>query len=273
MMNRRTLAVVCTILFWSSLPVSAAETTPPLEVKDALALTTKAEVFDATLDRIDSLGRLLAKVTDEKSAAELRPAIERCYLEMELLGSRLTMMGPPTDEDRRVLASTQARFVRGKEKVQSEMTRIASNSAAANTLRSVVLPVIGQLRGDADTKLRTTVSILQTLRSQIELYKLQHLDTLPDFRHHGWQQLTHKTNERGEVSDSAKFGAYLASSPRNPYNGSSKLLLIKGKPKADFHYDKGDIGFVLDETSDMIWALDASGGILNESPSAAAAAD
>ncbi len=69
---------------------------------------------------------------------------------------------------------------------------------------------------------------LQTLRSQIQLFKLQHNDVLPDLNATvpQWGQLMNKTTVAGAVDNVAgTFGPYLESIPANPLNGSSTVAL------------------------------------------------
>jgi hypothetical protein len=118
---------------------------------------------------------------------------------------------------------------------------------------------------------------VQTVRSQIELYKLQHGDQLPDFRHLGWKQLTSKTDAHGNVTDAGPIGPYLMAPPANPLLGdNTHLLIVREKPRRDFVYDKRDCGFVIDEQG-HIWALDSNGKLFDENatrtPGAAAAAE
>jgi len=66
---------------------------------------------------------------------------------------------------------------------------------------------------------------LQTLRSQIQLFKLQHNDTLPDLVTNQWNQLMSKTNVSGAVDTTAAgvYGPYLESLPVNPLNSSNTV--------------------------------------------------
>ena len=66
---------------------------------------------------------------------------------------------------------------------------------------------------------------LQTLRSQIQLFKLQHNDTLPDLVTNQWSQLMSKTNVSGAVDTTATglFGPYLESVPSNPLNSNNTV--------------------------------------------------
>ena len=64
---------------------------------------------------------------------------------------------------------------------------------------------------------------LQTLRSQIQLFKLQHNDVLPDLATNQWAQMLSKTNIAGTVDNTVTgvYGPYLESTPTNPLNGYS----------------------------------------------------
>ena len=61
---------------------------------------------------------------------------------------------------------------------------------------------------------------LQTLRSQIQLFKLQHNDVLPDLVTNQWAQMMTTTNVTGavDVTAAGKYGPYLESLPSNPLN-------------------------------------------------------
>jgi len=68
-------------------------------------------------------------------------------------------------------------------------------------------------------------SDIQTVRSQIELYKIQHLDALP-----GTvpgltivDQLTMTTDVSGKTDVVGAFGPYLCSFPKNPYTGTNTV--------------------------------------------------
>src|SRR5205814_1802406 len=63
------------------------------------------------------------------------------------------------------------------------------------------------------------------LRSQVQLFKLQHNDTLPDLVTNQWTQLMSKTNVTGAVDATAAgiYGPYLESVPKNPLNNLSAV--------------------------------------------------
>src|SRR5207237_3761058 len=73
-------------------------------------------------------------------------------------------------------------------------------------LAAIVIPQFANASQDARES--ALLSQLQTLRSQIELYKLQHKDVLPDLVTN-WNPMTTKTNIDGTAVVQAKmFGPY-----------------------------------------------------------------
>src|SRR6185503_11645065 len=96
-------------------------------------------------------------------------------------------------------------------------------------LAAIVIPQFTSASQDA--RKNSLTSQLQTLRSQIELYKLQHLDQLPSNLVGGtpaWDQLTNKTNAAGTTGTTTAFpfGPYLQSAPTNPLNGQTAMLVV-----------------------------------------------
>ena len=88
-------------------------------------------------------------------------------------------------------------------------------------LAAIVIPQFTSASQDA--RKNSLVSQLQTLRSQLELYKLQHLDQLPTTligSSPAWTQLTVKTDATGTVGTTSAFpfGPYLQANPINPLN-------------------------------------------------------
>src|SRR4051812_43097400 len=89
-------------------------------------------------------------------------------------------------------------------------------------LAAIVIPQFTNASQDA--RKNSLTSQLQTIRSQVELYKLQHRDKLPDVTT-TWDLLTKKTDEDGNLTNSdptlLKFGPYLQQDPSNPIFGSA----------------------------------------------------
>ena len=97
-------------------------------------------------------------------------------------------------------------------------------------LAAIVIPQFT----DASTEAKTSslCSDLQTVRSQIELYKIQHNDNLPDMEiaaDDGDNDLTRITNVSGtEVAAGTanSFGPYLQKMPKNAFNNSTTVVIV-----------------------------------------------
>jgi len=119
-------------------------------------------------------------------------------------------------------------------------------------LAAIVIPQFTNASQDA--RKSSTSSLLQTLRSQVELYKLQHGDTLPALINAtpatGWATLTSTS-----TYNSTTFGPYLQQMPKNPLNALSTVIqgTTGGTPSAaaGFIYDYSGTG--------KIWAGGSTG--------------
>ncbi|MGA2442618.1 MAG: prepilin-type N-terminal cleavage/methylation domain-containing protein [Tepidisphaeraceae bacterium] len=84
-------------------------------------------------------------------------------------------------------------------------------------LAAIVIPQFTNASQNArESSLQST---LQTLRSQIQLYKLQHGDLLPDLVT-DWTPLTASTSYGNPAQT---FGPYMQAVPVNPMNGNSNV--------------------------------------------------
>lgn len=127
-------------------------------------------------------------------------------------------------------------------------------------LAAIVIPQFSSASNDArKANVQTTV---QTLRSQIALYKLQHQDQLPGNSSGSfssatfWTQLTTKTDAAGAAyvagtSTSGPFGPYMQETPANSLNSLSSVADGTGNAAAD-------TGYVYDFTggTGKIWGTD-----------------
>ena len=123
-------------------------------------------------------------------------------------------------------------------------------------LAAIVIPQFTNASQDA--RKNSLTSQLQTIRSQIELYKLQHRDKLPDVTAN-WDLLTQKTDEDGNVDPAGKFGPYLQQKPANSIFGdATKADLVADGVAAD-----ADHGWVYDFNSGngtgKFWAASKGG--------------
>ena len=87
-------------------------------------------------------------------------------------------------------------------------------------LAAIVIPQFTNASQDARES--ALLSQLQTLRSQIELYKLQHKDKLPDLVTN-WNPMTTKTDIDGGTTGALDYGPYMQSAPTNPVNTLSNV--------------------------------------------------
>lgn len=71
---------------------------------------------------------------------------------------------------------------------------------------------------------------MKTIRSQIELFKVQHNDILPDLVTNQWAQFQSTTNLTGAVDATATgiFGPYMVRVPQNPLNTNSTVAASAG---------------------------------------------
>jgi general secretion pathway protein G len=91
-------------------------------------------------------------------------------------------------------------------------------------LAAIVIPQFTNASEDA--RKSNMKSQLQTLRSQIELYKLQHRDVAPDLANF-WTKLTTKTDDTGAASAAVTaVGPYMQSPAVNPLTNSFSVVAI-----------------------------------------------
>jgi general secretion pathway protein G len=117
-------------------------------------------------------------------------------------------------------------------------------------LAAIVIPQFTSASTDA--RKNSVKSQLQTLRSQIELYKLQHGDNLPNLTA-SWNDLL--TVTQYPTGSSNNFGPYLQTIPSNALNGLSTVVQgvapTAASSAAGFVYDQSGTG--------RIWATDTNG--------------
>ena len=99
-------------------------------------------------------------------------------------------------------------------------------------LAAIVIPQF--TNASTNARASSVVSQLQTLRSQIQLFKLQHNDTLPDLVGTSpacWNQLMSKTNITGTVDTTAAgiYGPYLETDPQEPAEQQRRMCRRRGR--------------------------------------------
>jgi general secretion pathway protein G len=137
-------------------------------------------------------------------------------------------------------------------------------------LAAIVIPQFTNASKDARRSSMT--SQLQTLRSQIELFKLQHRDKLPGFDASNafdeaefWRHLTTKTDADGVASTAATaFGPYLQNMSKNGLvdpTDATKVVngTVPGTAAADDQAYIYDYGTAALAGSGKIWAVEKTG--------------
>ncbi len=119
---------------------------------------------------------------------------------------------------------------------------VAAGLAAALWIASIVRPQFAESSPEARTS--SLITDLQTVRSQLLLYKTQHAESFPgrDFA----RQMTMFTDAAGNVSprrtDTHAYGPYLPSVPANPITGSRDVKVVSD-PRVSFTVPEEDGGW------------------------------
>src|SRR5262245_57906448 len=87
-------------------------------------------------------------------------------------------------------------------------------------LAAIVVPQFSDASGDSQTNSMT--SNLRVMRSQIELYKVQHNSTYPKLTTFT-AQMTQKTNADGTTTGTPTLGPYIQRVPNNPFTNASNV--------------------------------------------------
>lgn len=87
-------------------------------------------------------------------------------------------------------------------------------------LAAIVIPQFGA--ASEDVKLSALKATLHAVRSQLELYRLQHNNLYPESLKFE-SQLTSTTDVAGTIDAAGKYGPYLLRMPVNPMDDSSAL--------------------------------------------------
>ena len=130
-------------------------------------------------------------------------------------------------------------------------------------LAAIVIPQFTNASQDA--RKSSLTSQLQTIRSQVELYKLQHLDEFPpemidSASTEPWAEMVKKTNELHEDAATAadattvRFGPYLQAAPVNPLNHSSNVHLVTVDVTLGGASGATDAGWVINTANGKAWA-------------------
>jgi len=142
-------------------------------------------------------------------------------------------------------------------------------------LAAIVIPQFTNASEDA--RKSSLTSQLQTIRSQVELYKLQHRDTFPTDTGAAdgiweWERMTAKTDEdgaayTGAVGQTGPFGPYLQAAPVNNLNGKAPMAPAVDDDAARLGaYPTA--GWIFSEATGKIWATGKTGKMYDEATGA-----
>jgi len=116
-------------------------------------------------------------------------------------------------------------------------------------LAAIVIPQFTEASTEAKTS--SLCSDLQTVRSQIELYKIQHNDALPGSGTASFvQAMTGQTDIAGAVG--TDYGPYLQQMPKNPFNNLNTVRIdgaAAGANTEGWRFDSASGAFVADDTA------------------------
>jgi general secretion pathway protein G len=117
--------------------------------------------------------------------------------------------------------------------------------AILGILATLVISNFGNTSGD--TKISAMKTTLQTVRAQLETYRLQHNEKLPTLA--AWKdQMTQKTGEDGTADTNGRYGPYLTQMPVNPMDNSSALFNTQNG-SGGWAYDEGTGSFKPNDSS------------------------
>lgn len=103
-----------------------------------------------------------------------------------------------------------------------------------------------------DAKSSTAKFNLQTMRSQVELYKSQHNGSPPGST---LVELTKSTNSSGTQGTGASFpyGPYMRELPANPFTNNAAIKVITNNPAAVGDVTSGNAGWLYNTTTGGLW--------------------
>lgn len=102
-------------------------------------------------------------------------------------------------------------------------------------LAAIVVPQFSD--ASTDTQVSSLRTNLQTIRGQIELFRLQHGGIYPQLTTFV-DQMTKRTDSSGAVQANGQFGPYLQAVPVNPMNNSAEMTSSTSDTSKGWYYDQ-----------------------------------
>lgn len=119
-------------------------------------------------------------------------------------------------------------------------------------LAAIVVPQFTNATTDA--RRASLLRQLHTIRSQIQLFIVEHEGAVPALNGVDWDDLTTRTTFKFK-----SCGPYLPSAARNSVNGFSAVAVVAADPNFGDAVAGANIGFVYNSTTGSIWATNSTG--------------
>ena len=109
--------------------------------------------------------------------------------------------------------------------------------------------IIPQFSTSTEDAMHSTVDFnLNTMRSQIEMFRAEHQGTYPTMT--GFvDQMTKPTNISGGFSGDTVYGPYVTEIPKNPFNDSNDVAAVAVEGTAPEDVVEGDAGWQYDQST------------------------
>jgi general secretion pathway protein G len=119
-------------------------------------------------------------------------------------------------------------------------------------LAAIAIPQFSN--ASAQSRVNSLMGQIKTLRAQIELFRIQHTDIIPDLVANQWAQLLNTTNPTGAVDATAAgiYGPYVNKTPSNPLNGNTIVAVAAG----------AGVGWVYDATTGQLTATNQTSTVM-----------
>ena len=149
------------------------------------------------------------------------------------------------------------------------LMKVALLVVLTSALVDIAIPRFGHGCGMSAERIKelSLIGDLQAIRSQIDLYRIQHNDLLPGENRLGEAitessfvaAMTGRTDENGYCDSEGEFGPYLEKIPVNRYvsgdEGNSIAVLRDG---GEGVVEMGDAGWAFDESTGVFYAWDSA---------------
>ena len=151
---------------------------------------------------------------------------------LTIVGTALLVICAMTWRANDTVAASQAKLKTAEQRLQELEMKVANLERVLGFQLDNEQAIYGMMNEReqvmAQAKSSSVTVALMTIRSQLELYQVQHQGKYPDLNGN-WDQLTHGTDTHGRVyktsgPDSNLFGPYLQDAPSNTFSNSSHVV-------------------------------------------------